>query len=175
MYPILYPLVLATLGAGASAEEAVKPPSGPQPHALLARMKEDGSLTLREAVAVPVTRMVRKTVVQDGVARAVVVQMTEFVTTFRLRTVAGKDVQGYDTSGKKVDADTVRRRLNKDTPVLISVDGKPVDPFYLKLIRPGTLVLVIPSFPNGGAGNPIIAPTPRGLPQGEPVKKLPKD
>lgn len=173
MNAILYPLVLAALGAGASGEEAVKPPTGPQPQVTIARMSDDGKLVIRHIVQVPVAQAVERTIVQDGVTRKVTEVRTIFQTVVQLRTVPGKDVQGYDTNGKKVDADTVRRRLKKDTPVLISADGQPVDPFYLKLTRPGTLVLVNPASANGGGLGPYGAGG-YGDPQPLPDRVLPK-
>lgn len=171
MFSLLYPLVLATLGAGAPGEEAVKPPSGPQPNAVVARMAGDSNIAIQEVVQVPVFEERREKVNQGGVEREVTTRRMYYQSIARRRTIAAKDIQGYDTNGKKIDADTVRRRLQKDRAVLISADGRPVDPFYLKLAREGTLVLVVSSDGVGGIG----APTPRPAQdlRPEPTRKPP--
>jgi len=48
----------------------------------------------------------------------------------------------YDTDGKKVALKDLADRLAKPSVVLISADGKEVDPFHLRVARPGTLVIV---------------------------------
>ena len=59
--------------------------------------------------------------------------------------------------GEKLTEKEIRKTLEKPTIVLISADGKPVHPYYLKVIRPDTLV--------------IIDKTPkREAPNREPVK-----
>ncbi len=60
--------------------------------------------------------------------------------------------------GEKLTEKEIRKTLEKPTIVLISADGKPVHPYYLKVIRPDTLV--------------IIDKTPkREAPDREPVKQ----
>ncbi|HEY7155166.1 MAG TPA: hypothetical protein VH575_14485 [Gemmataceae bacterium] len=58
-----------------------------------------------------------------------------------------KGVQVYGADGKKIDPKEVRKRVAKPVAALLSADGKPVDPFYLRLAREGTLVFVIPAAP----------------------------
>src|SRR5207244_2886620 len=66
----------------------------------------------------------------------------------------------YGVDGKKLDA--TRVRLPGPTPVLVSADGNPVDPFYLRLAREGTLVIVAPrNFPGDG---PMPLPPKEELP-----------
>jgi hypothetical protein len=170
MYSLLYPLVLTTLGAGAPVEEALKPPQGIQPLVTVARLTNDDKIQFHQIILVPRTEAVERTVIENGVPKTVKAMRTVFTSVTITRSIAGKDVQGYDTSGKKLDRDAVRKRLKKDTPVLISSDGKPVDPFYLKLTRPGTLVLVAPTAAYGAAGGVYggYGSTP------PPVKELPK-
>src|SRR5439155_24937998 len=56
-----------------------------------------------------------------------------------------KDVQVFTVEGKAVDSKEVEELLaGKKTVVLASSDGRKVDPFYLRIIKEGTLVLVIP-------------------------------
>ena len=44
--------------------------------------------------------------------------------------------------GEKLTEKEIRKTLGKPTIVLISADGKPIHPYYLKVIRPDTLVII---------------------------------
>jgi hypothetical protein len=52
-------------------------------------------------------------------------------------------VQAHGTDGKPIDAKRLRELLVSGTAVLVSADGQPVDPFYLRLLKDGTVILVI--------------------------------
>jgi RNA polymerase sigma factor (sigma-70 family) len=69
----------------------------------------------------------------------------------------------YDTTGKRVAPKNVTELLKESAPVLVATDGKPVDPFYLKLVKEGTLIFVVP----GGISvqQPITLPQPPPPPQ----------
>lgn len=54
-----------------------------------------------------------------------------------------KHVHGYGIDGKRIEVKSIAERLKREIPVLVSMDGKPVDPFYLQLIKEGALVLVL--------------------------------
>lgn len=70
-----------------------------------------------------------------------------------------RDVRGYTATGKRIEASELRRKLKQDTLVLVALDGRKVDRFYLKTIAPETIILVPPSFdPNYGVKFPGIAP-----------------
>jgi len=90
--------------------------------------------------------------------------ITEQVTRYDL-----KDVAATDVNGKPVDPKTLAKRLRTETAVLIAAAGKEVDPYYLTVVREGTIILALP---NGGqpmaipGGPPLADPTP--LPQTTP-------
>jgi hypothetical protein len=67
-------------------------------------------------------------------------------------------VEAYDTSGKPVEAKKVAELLTKETPVLVSADGQKVDPFHLRVIKRGTLVLVVPQPETPPPAEPPLAP-----------------
>ncbi len=48
----------------------------------------------------------------------------------------------FDATGKALDPKDAAKRLKGPTAVLVSADGKAVDPLYLRLARPETLVVV---------------------------------
>jgi RNA polymerase sigma factor (sigma-70 family) len=59
---------------------------------------------------------------------------------------AAKDVKAFELDGTPIETTAVLERLTKETPVLLSTSGK-VSPFYLQIIKAGTMVLVIPEEP----------------------------
>jgi hypothetical protein len=64
-------------------------------------------------------------------------------------------VQAHGTDGKPIDAKRLRERLVNGTAVLVSADGRPVDSFYLRLLKDGTVILVIGEKTDA----PVTAPT----------------
>lgn len=75
--------------------------------------------------------------------------------------------------GEKLTEEEIRKTLGKPTMVLISADGKPVHPYYLKVMRPETLV-IIDKTPKRETSNrePVKLKTQEvELPKPEPKKK----
>lgn len=54
------------------------------------------------------------------------------------------DVDLRYANGTRIAGEATAEAIGEDTPVLISADGSPVDPFFLRLMRPGTVVVAIP-------------------------------
>ena len=52
------------------------------------------------------------------------------------------DLSVTNALGQKLTDEQIRKTLKKPTIVLISIDGKPVHPYYLKVIKPETLIIV---------------------------------
>ncbi len=52
------------------------------------------------------------------------------------------DLVVTNATGEKLTEQEIRKTLRKPTMVLISADGKPVHPYYLKVMRPETLVII---------------------------------
>jgi RNA polymerase sigma factor (sigma-70 family) len=77
-----------------------------------------------------------------------------------------EQVRGFDTSGKKVEAKDLTRRLRRKVTVLVSADGKPVDPLHLRLFKDGLLVLVVA--PERQAGDKVAIGRPPAVPGGMP-------
>ena len=44
---------------------------------------------------------------------------------------------------KKVEREAILKLLAKPTPVLVSLAGKTIDPYYLKVVKPGTLIVIL--------------------------------
>jgi RNA polymerase sigma factor (sigma-70 family) len=127
-------------------------PTGPAPHQTLAYIAKEGVLLIR----VPATTYREaKFTDPDGVEHT----YYHPVMTWKQRPIDDKDVEVYGTDGKKIDAKKWHDLLKKETPVLVSSDGRKVDPLHLRLIKEGTLILVLP--PAGvekGIPTPPVAP-----------------
>jgi len=160
---------LSVLGALALASAVASAQPGPAPRVSRARI-EKGNLI------VPVEIPVSREEIQDlevevmGVKqiRKVRVVIMEMKLVERARPVAGLKV--YDLGGKEIDLETATRRLARTTPVLVSPDGRPIDPAYRRALNPGVLVLVLPP----DRGGPVV---PGGklppLDKGQPFKSPP--
>jgi hypothetical protein len=79
-----------------------------------------------------------------------------------------KGVKVFDAAGKRIAPKDVAKLLKQSAPVLVSADGKEVDPFYLRLAREGTLVVVAQALVLPGVAVPWA---PKEMPKGEPPPK----
>ena len=134
-------------------------PKGPQPRFGQAWIGQEGSLHLREQQELK-SHYYASFPAQPGAALAgrSHVHQTTSVTVTRVLPVADVHVWGLD--GKPVQAATVPELQGKWTPAVISADGNAVDPFFLQLIRQGTLVLALPLPPPlPGANGPLRMPS----------------
>jgi hypothetical protein len=117
---------------------------GPAPQLGIAELDRDGNPVLRrgrtvfklvvEVVEVQVGGKTQKVPVQKTIAQEVV----EYVR------LDGAKVQVFQADGKRIAPDGVGRFINGPMPVLVSADGKMVDRLYLRLVREGTLVVLLP-------------------------------
>jgi hypothetical protein len=69
-----------------------------------------------------------------------------------------KDVAVTDVDGKPIDPKTLTKRLQTETAVLIAAAGKEVDPYYLTVVREGTIILA-----------PRVEVPPAGPPNSPPL------
>jgi RNA polymerase sigma factor (sigma-70 family) len=114
-------------------------PSGPAPVMAFARV-EDGLLLVRtqNTVYVPVLT----TVVREGTEQKAATYQMQRVETTRYYQAGG--VRAFSTDGERLGAKALARRLRQEVPVLVSTDGREVDPLHLQLIKDGTVILVLP-------------------------------
>ncbi|MBI1914488.1 MAG: hypothetical protein HYS12_07080 [Planctomycetes bacterium] len=171
MTPMLLSLTLAL--APAPADEKITLPSGPPPQFGLAVIK-DGKCKVHFPELVPYTTEETRTrvVIVDG--KQVPVQEKVAVTAYRLeyRTREVDKPRAFDARGKEIDAKRLADLLKKETTVLLSADGKPVDPFYLRTMKDGTLTLAMPIAVRPAPVPPAREiPKPRDLPKGRNVKE----
>jgi RNA polymerase sigma factor (sigma-70 family) len=129
--------------AKTTQEAATKrPPFGTSPYTVLARVGKDGTLHVR--FRRPITQYETKTVTISKTADGGATGTTYYepVQTFEWIENTATAVPAYDTAGKRIDAKKLAQLLEKETPVLVSADGKKVDPFYLHVVKEGTVILV---------------------------------
>jgi len=105
---------------------------------------------------------------KDGTAREEKVPVKYSTVTTTSRELDARYVQVFGTDGKPVAAKEAAGRLEKETPSLLSVNGEKVDPFYLRILKKGTLTVVLPT-PRFVGGPVEIRPRPRP----RPVEKKP--
>lgn len=127
------------------AEEKPRAPKGTEPRQARAWVDNDGALVLREYVCVAEGRKSEVEPTNEfGKTGDVDYQGPKEVTFQEVkRRFVVDGIQAYTTSGKRVAAKDLPNLLKKEQPVLISSDGEKVDPYYLEMIKEGTLVLVL--------------------------------
>lgn len=156
-----------------------KAPDGPAPRVEMVQVGKDGRpyLVGKRLTLVPVTKtgtsIVQEIVMVDGkpvvVAKQVPFTSVEHVPVLTQIQVPldGKDVQVFDPSGRRLEADEVRKQLSRPVQVLVSADGKPIHPTYLQRhegkFRVVSQALVEPKPPE-----PV--PQPEPIPAPRPIK-----
>jgi RNA polymerase sigma factor (sigma-70 family) len=168
-------------------------PMGPAPVQGLAIVNADAKLTVK-AVVMGITKVgggVMAAPAPGGAPRPPIavgggggagggiVMKTEKTSNIRVETYDVNDVMVFDTKGNQLDKKNLGKLLKEETVVMVSF-GQVVDPLHLRVLKEGTLILVVPApqgfgggfggqpgAPGGGAA-PGIAPPPRGGIGGQP-------
>lgn len=147
-----------------TADDEPKFPEGLPPDRQFAQVK-DGTISLRtieehswEGTGIrtrPVTEIV------DGkpvtVEKQEPVTMRNTVRTNHILHVPVEAMTAQTADGKALSGRELAARLAKETTVVVSSDGKPVDPFWLRALQERTVVVVPPVFQ--GHGKPMPAPS----------------
>jgi RNA polymerase sigma factor (sigma-70 family) len=106
-----------------------------------ASVDKHGKVILRMPVShyVAVTRYVK------DVSEKFVVPVTsyELKITEQVSHHKPKEVTATDVDGKPIDAKTLAKRLQTETAVLIAPAGQAVDPYYLTIVREGSIILTL--------------------------------
>jgi hypothetical protein len=139
--------LLAALVGGARAEDRRQPsdrPKGPPPAQVVVSVEKNDLLVPFVAQELRRERRTR-TVNRDGQDRQE--QYTVVVPHWRedVKRIDLRDVQASTADGRAVRSQKLADMLQRPTHVLISGDGHKVDPFYLEIIKPQTLVLILPT------------------------------
>jgi hypothetical protein len=119
--------------------ETVPPlPAGPMPLQALARLALDGQVVVKLS-GVAVRPAIKFDPAGGEVGGTYVTAPLRVTHRFPRR-----QVRAFDARGKPVPAAEVTRRLRTWQRVLVSQDGKEVDPLHLKMFQEGVLILVLP-------------------------------
>jgi len=155
-------LVLAAL-AHSAAEPAA--PGGSPPEQVLASIDGKGKLTITHVTCACYGPATQENTVnaQDPKGKdkiPVKVKVSSVVVT--TAELPARFVEAYSTDGKAISAETLATLLAKERAVLVAMDGKKVDPFYLQLYKEGTIILVPPAntLNMGGAVGAYSGPVP---------------
>jgi hypothetical protein len=160
-------LLFAAVLAAAYPPAPVPPPelktTGTPPTIAVVQVDGENLKIIRNRI---VTEYRTETVtVQQGnqtVTKTVVVPV--MVPVQEVTNIVFKDVTGYDTANKPIEADKLAERLKKPTPVFISGDGQPIDEAFRKLLKDDVILLTVPQQP---------APPPKKVPRPLPIRPLP--
>lgn len=144
----LFALGLVCWPAVAQDKSADPPPApkSPPPMYGVAQMK-DGKLRVEimVPVAMTTTEQREKVVLVNGQQMKVTYQVNVLIYRTELRAVPNTTgATFYTADGHKLTADRAAKILTKETTCLLALDGRPVDPTYLRVIQPGTVVIVLP-------------------------------
>jgi hypothetical protein len=154
-------VLVAALGAAATpAADPVARPNGPAPQMIAVKYDKEGALTahFNRLSYKPETRVAKQ--VADG--KEVEVAYTTYVPVYVTEAIRypAKDLKVFGLDGLPIDADKLPKLLAKETMVLISHDGRPVDSFYTQFFKEGTLVIVPPA-------PKLVSPPPPAVPRSE--------
>jgi hypothetical protein len=160
MYTLLLLTVLAQPGEAPAAAGANPPEQ------VLARIDSKGNLIIIDVTPPAEGPAVQEQTVNVGDPKAkektaIKVETSSLtVTTVKM---PARYVEAYSVDGKAISAETLATLLAKERTVLVAMDGKKLDPFYLQLYKEGTIILVPPAntlnLP-GQYGGAIPVPTP---------------
>jgi hypothetical protein len=127
--------------AGSAGEKSL--PARPQPEAAVAVIDSAGKLTLRRRIINTFEKTAYPTIENPREQAPVLIKNT--MTTDHVQELPAASVRAFDLAGKPVSAADLAAVLSAERPVLVSHDGQPVDPAFLQIIRPDTLILALPS------------------------------
>ncbi len=151
----LLALVLASgVAAPAPNSAKIKPPQGVPPAQVIATVTKEGEFEITRTVLQTEVVNQERVVTVNGVPTKQVVQVAAVKPVQVTQRIKPDGVKVITATGKELKAIEVSDMLKKPTVVLFANDGKDVDPFYLMLIKPDTLIIVAP------APAPTVAPVP---------------
>jgi hypothetical protein len=150
------------VAANVREDEKVHLPTSPQPLQVVAQLDKDGNILIHQTLPELRTETLERLVNKDGRQVKETYTVTKIVHVPVIHKLAAKTVQVYRADGKMVDPKALPKLLKKPTTVLVTIDGQMADPFYLQILKEGTLILVPPAVK--------VLPAPEVKPA-EPLKK----
>jgi hypothetical protein len=138
MYSVVTVTALSVVLGVPLREVKPRTPQGPAPVKRVAVLDQAGQVRVQETLTKEVTLWNKGPLVKGGTPSSKKVTFT------RTTAYDPREVQVYDPRGRTVDPKDLPKLLKNPVPVLVSTDGKKVHPFYLRNVKKGTLVLVLP-------------------------------
>jgi hypothetical protein len=137
----------ATLSPAAPVpRDTVPPPAGPAPKVAVLRADAGGALALTGVIDETRKEPVKTTAVENGqVTAAETVRRVGRTTTVR-KTLAELAGELSTAGGVRLTPEEAARRVQDGSAVLVSADGKPVAPGWLRAADPDAVVITSPSF-----------------------------
>jgi hypothetical protein len=171
-----------TMAIGAPVPITPAPaPAGVAPRVMELKANADGKVTVMvtrtEKVQVGVGAAIAPAAGGGAAPPAVITREVPVTKMIELSEV--KDLVITTADGKKLTTEEAMKKIADGAIVVVSGDGKPVSPAFLKVFKDETLVLAAPELaaPTGGVmypgGRPIIRPLPVNPPGGPAPAILP--
>lgn len=142
MLHALFTLALVPLPV--DSKDAVRLPNTPQPSFVVVRAVEGSEITVLQFFNVVVPITVQKNVVVNGKVETVTEIAYRQESRISERKFDLTRTPVYNGAGKKLSSADARKQFKIGDTVLLSENGQPVDPIYLRAIRRETLIFVMP-------------------------------
>ena len=141
MFRLLLLLTVLSVSSLACAQLPVQPQT-PAPDYSVARVLKGDEVLLSYVMIIHEVQTREKVQKKDGVKERVkyTVRVPRMLRKYKKRKLS--DLTITNAAGKLQEENVVREAWRKPTIVLISSDGNKVDPYYLKIVKPDTLVVV---------------------------------
>ena len=73
--------------------------------------------------------------------------------------------------GRDLSQQDILKRLKKETPVLVAIDGRMVDRFYLQIVKADTLIILLSEWDGSPATKLLPAPNAKPAQGAQPKKR----
>jgi hypothetical protein len=146
-------IVLSALAQPAPAPEPAVP-SGIPPEQMLASIDVKGKMKFTFVMAhEPATHEQTVTTYQTKGTEKVPIQVKVKVSHLSVTTaeLAAEHVEAFTVGGRPLSREQLTTLLSKERTVLVAMDGKKVDPFYLRLYKDDAILLIPPANALSGA------------------------
>lgn len=135
-------LAIVLLSMSTAHAQLPMQPQTPAPDYTVAWSRKNGDILLSYVMRIEEVSTRERVSKKDGIEVTIreEVRTPRFLRKYHQRKVA--DLVVTNAAGEELSEEDVITATKKPTIVLISSDGKKVDPFYLKVVKPETLVIV---------------------------------
>jgi hypothetical protein len=152
--------------------QKIEQPTGPQPIFVVVTNLDvpQGILQIRRTQVVTVSVPVQETVQVNGQQVVVTKYVSENRTSLMDVAYRLDKAAPQTAAGKKLTSAEAAKLIRAGSVILISADGRPIDPLFLRIVNPETVILV-PSVPAPAVAPQGPAVPPPGTAPSEDVPK----